>query len=96
MTNEDMERAIEFLLKNQANFEVRLEQTIEQVTKTNRQVEQLSTQMGVLAETQNEFMQVVLQHIVAQGEINASLRDSMRSLNTAMERHSIEGHNGKA
>jgi prefoldin subunit 5 len=59
MTSEEVERAIKFLLKSQASFEARLEQT--------------NKQIGILIETQNEFTQVVTQFIQAQGEINNRL-----------------------
>jgi archaellum component FlaC len=90
MTNEEMERAIEFLLKNQANFEARLEQTIERLDQTIEQVNQTSSQLGMVIETQNEFMQVVLQHITAQGEINASVRDSLRHLNGRVDNLEVQ------
>jgi archaellum component FlaC len=123
MTGEEMERAIEFLLKNQARTDARLEQTIEQVNQTSHQldrlsdrvdklgiqverlgaqVERLSTQVGnlsaqfeTLAETQNEFMEVVTQHIIAQGEINASVRDSLSVLTATVDRYFNGGQNGK-
>jgi prefoldin subunit 5 len=109
MTNEEMERAIEFLLNSQAKFEVRLEQTIEQVNRNSTQlgqltervdsistqVESLTSQLGTVIETQDEFMQVVLKHITAQGEINASVRDTLHLLTTTVERHLNESHHGK-
>jgi prefoldin subunit 5 len=73
MTSEEMERAIEFLLQGQANFETRLEQTNQQIAETNRQLQ-------ITAETQTEFIQFVTRHLEAQAEINASLRSSIRSL----------------
>ena len=73
MTGEEMERAIEFLLQSQANFDARLEQTNQQVAETSRQLQ-------AYAETQTEFIQIVTGHIQAQVEINASLRESIREL----------------
>lgn len=77
-----MERSIEFLLKSQANFEARLEQ--------------VTNQIGTLAQTQNDFMKVMLRHIEAQGEINVSMRDSIRVLTATVERHFNNGGNGKS
>lgn len=78
MNNDEIQNAIEFLLKHQANFEVQLE-------KTNRQLEQTNQHVSVLAETQTEFIQTMLRHVEAQGEINADLRQWMRGLATAQE-----------
>ena len=66
MTSEEMERAIETLLNNQANYELQLEQT-------NRQIEQTNKQLGILAESQRELAQIVLQHVESQGEINKAI-----------------------
>jgi chromosome segregation ATPase len=76
MTGEEMERAIEFLLQSQANFDARLEQT-------NRQVAETSRQLQIYTETQREFIQIVTRHIEAQAEINSSLRGSDRKLKSA-------------
>jgi hypothetical protein len=72
MTGEEMERAIEFLLQSQANLDA-------QIAETNRVVQ-------LNAETQTEFIQIVTRHIEAQGEINASLRASVRELTSAQLR----------
>lgn len=81
MTGDEMERAIEFLLKHQANFESRqatletqLEKTSHQVEDTNKRLEDTNKRLEIHAETQTEFMRIVTQHIEAQGKINASLR----------------------
>ncbi len=100
MTGEEMERAIEFLLQSQANFETRLEQLLQNqaqllqnqanfetgLEQTNRQVAETSRQVQIYAETQTEFIQVVTQHIEAQAEINASLRGTIRELATSQSR----------
>jgi len=85
MTGEEMERAIEFLLKSQANLEA-------QIAETNRIVQ-------LQAETQSEFIQIVTQAMAnladAQtrtertvGETNARL-DRLASL---VERHIEDEH----
>ncbi len=88
MTNEEVERAIETLLQNQANFEIQLE-------KTNQQVERTSHQLGILAESQNEFTQIVTRAFESQAEINSSLRASVSSLAETVERFINNGRNGK-
>ena len=73
MTGEEMERAIEFilqgqanfdaqlgqLLQRQANFETRLERLENGLEQTNQQVAETSRQLQVYAETQSEFIQIV-------------------------------------
>jgi chromosome segregation ATPase len=62
-----------------------LEQTNIQLEQTNIQLEQMGKQLDIYAETQSEFMQVVLRHIEAQGEINASLRRTSNDLSVAQQ-----------
>ena len=108
MTGDEMQSAIEFLLRNQANFEVQLEKTNQQLARTDKQLartdeqlartnEQLARTDGqlartdqqleltnqrvsMLADTQTEFIRAMLQHVEAQGEINASVRRTMKEL----------------
>lgn len=103
MTGEEMERAIEIILHNQANFELQFE-------KTNRQIESTNARMETLAETQTEFIQITTRHIETQGEINASVRGMLRELKESqtrtderlgrlaetVERHISEGRNGNS
>src|SRR5437764_13746556 len=74
MTKEEMERAIDFLLKSQANLDVRIEQTNQQLAQTNEQLRQLTEQVSAIADTQNQFIQVVTRTFDAQAQINESLR----------------------
>jgi len=96
MTSEEMEKAIEILLNNQASYDHQLDQTNQQIVQTNKQVEQTNRQLGVLAETQREFMEVVIQHIEAQGKINKAIRGSIRDLSKIVERYINEDRNGKS
>jgi chromosome segregation ATPase len=110
MTSEEMERAIEIIFNNQANFEIQFEKTNRQVEQMGRQVEQLGRQveqtsrqieetnirLEAHAETQIQFIQVMTRHVEAQGEINDSVRNALRNLSVIVERHISEGHNGKA
>lgn len=66
MTNEEMERAIEFLLKSQASFEARqasfeaqLTQTGQQVIQTNQQVIQTSQQVELTSQKVEAMAQKV-------------------------------------
>jgi chromosome condensin MukBEF ATPase and DNA-binding subunit MukB len=65
MTNEEVERAIDFLLKSQANSEARIEQT-------NEQLNQLAEQLGSFADTQTEMMRVMIRFIESQTLTNDS------------------------
>ena len=87
MTNEEMERGIEFLLKSQANFEAQLSQT--------------SKQIEVLAKMHAEFTQYVRSNLEAQSELNQSLRETVRALTVAQARtderlSDLEGHSGQS
>ena len=83
MTNEEVERAIDFVLRSQANSEARIEQTNEQLNRLTERVDrvmeglgELRVQMEALADTQVEFMQVATRTFDAQAHINESLRAS--------------------
>jgi vacuolar-type H+-ATPase subunit I/STV1 len=103
MTPEEIERAFEIVLSNQANFEVQLEKTNRQIEETNRQLAETNRQaaetnkrLEIVAETQTEFIQVVTRHIESQGEINNSLRNAIRDLSSTVERYISDGRNGQA
>ncbi len=88
MTSEEMERAIEFLLKSQATFEARLEETNKQIAQTNHIV-------LLLAETQNEFTEAVSRFMETQNRINARTDERVNVLVSTVERLISEGRNGK-
>lgn len=46
MTNEEMERAIEFLLTNQANMGTQIERTNQQIGEINKQIGENNKQIG--------------------------------------------------
>jgi hypothetical protein len=72
MTGEEMERAIEFLLKQQANFEA-------QLTQTSKQIE-------ALAKTHAEFTGFARSNLETQSELNRSLRETVRALTISQAR----------
>lgn len=93
MTGEEMERAIEFLLKNQANFDVRLNRLAEEVDQLTGEVRETGQQLRLHADTQTDFVRVVTAHIEAQGHINADVRatlvrisEDLRLLATTVQR----------
>lgn len=59
MTGDEMERAIEFLLKNQTAFEARFEAEREQ---TNQQIRELATGHRQIQENLSDLTQVVAQN----------------------------------
>ena len=73
MTGEELERAIDFLLKSQANLEA-------QSARTDEQLRQLTVRVDSLADIQTNLVQVVTQHIEEQRRINASLRETDAAL----------------
>jgi ABC-type transporter Mla subunit MlaD len=73
MTDEEMERAIEFLVKNQASFDVRLEQTNEQIAETGRQ-------LGIYAETQSQFIQIVTESMTKLADAQARTDNKISEL----------------
>jgi methyl-accepting chemotaxis protein len=104
MTGEEMERAIEFLLKNQADFDARLNRLTEEVGHLAEEVGHLTGEVGetsqqlrFYAETQTEFIKVVTQHIEAQAQINDEFRatrkriaEDLHALATTVQRF-VEG-----
>jgi chromosome segregation ATPase len=77
MTTEEMERAIEFLLKHQADYEIRQARLETQMERTSRQIEETNKHLEMYAETQTQFIEIVTRHIEEQGKINASIRASL-------------------
>lgn len=91
MTNEEMERAIDFLLKSQANFEARLaRQEIERAQRdariderhelTNQQIAETEKKIGMFADLQAEFMQLVTRTFDEQARINKSVAEALTRL----------------
>ena len=66
MTGEEMERAIEFLLKNQADFEARLAASDARFEvereQTNQQIRELAVGQQQTRESLNELSQIVAQN----------------------------------
>ncbi len=91
MTGEEMERAIDFLLKSQANLEARIEQvnanlgarideTNRQVADLTRQLGETNRQLGEFAGMQTTFIQVVTRTFEAQDVINRRTDDRLNAL----------------
>lgn len=95
MTNEEMERAIEILLKNQADFEARFESEREQ---TNQLIRELATsQQGThrqldATQRQLDHLSTVVASIAEVTQRNSADIDALIKLVGGV----IEGRNGKA
>src|SRR5215212_6818031 len=96
MSDDQLERAIDFLLKSQASHEARMqqlaEQTAEQLARSaERQVgteeilKQLSERVDSFADTQGRVMLVMTQTLEAQAKINKDLRAAYKSLKASDE-----------
>jgi chromosome segregation ATPase len=74
MTGEEMERAIEFLLESQANFEGRLSAFDTRLERMQEQLAATNQQLQSFADTQAQLIQTVTLYIEAQDRTNAELR----------------------
>jgi ABC-type transporter Mla subunit MlaD len=73
MTGEEMERAIEFLLQNQATLEQRVEQTQTQLSQTQGQ-------LGQVVESIAALNRVVTLQAESQGQLNQTLTTAVTAL----------------
>ena len=94
MSNEEFERAIDFLLKSQATSDARIQQLNEQmvgtdgrvsrltdqVTQLTEQVSQIGSRLNSFADTQGNIMIVMTRTYEAQDKINESLRAAIVDL----------------
>jgi hypothetical protein len=85
MTGEEMERAIEFLLKGQANHQVRLDELTAQVTETSKQLQ-------AYARTQSEFIRATTESITGLAEAQAKTDERLNKLIGLFEQHIVAGH----
>jgi len=85
MTGEEMERAIEFLLKSQADISARQDRTDAQIAETGRQ-------LAAYAETQSEFIQITSRNIDALTDAQSQTDARLNKLIGLFEQHIIAGH----
>ncbi|MFL6332371.1 MAG: hypothetical protein ACJ754_03420 [Pyrinomonadaceae bacterium] len=90
MTGEEMERAIEFLLKSQASLEARIEQVNAnlgaRIDETNRQLAETNRQLGDYANMQTRLIQVVTRTFEAQAVINKRTDEKLNALISTVEK----------
>jgi prefoldin subunit 5 len=99
MTGEEMERAIEFLLKNQADFAARQDRTDARLDELTAQVSETGRQLATYAQTQSQFIEIVTTAMTSlaesQAQTDAKLKqtdDRLNKLIGLFEQHIIAGH----
>ena len=78
MTGEEMERAIEFLLKSQATLEGQIAET--------------SKQLQAYAETQTQFIEIATRTMSGLAEAQSRTHARLDRLAALIEQHVTEGH----
>lgn len=90
MTNEEMERAIDFLLKCQANFEARLAQDEAsfkaQMDQHHHRIADIDMRLGQFADIEADMMRVMTRTFDAQARINESHKEFKQSISAALTR----------
>ena len=102
MTGEEMERAIDFLLKSQANLEARIEQVnenlgarIEEVDqRLGARIEETDRQLGEYANMQTTFIQVVTRTFAAQAKFNKRTDEKLNALIDTVNKMLSDGQGG--
>jgi len=99
MTGEEMERAIEFLLKNQADFAARQDRTDARLDELTAQVSETGRQLATYAQTQSQFIEIVTTTMTSlaesQAQTDAKLKqtdDRLNKLIGLFEQHIVAGH----
>ncbi|HEX8294392.1 MAG TPA: hypothetical protein VF570_21735 [Pyrinomonadaceae bacterium] len=102
MTGEELERAIDFLLKSQANLEARIEQVnanlgarIEEVDRRlGARSEETDRRLAEYANMQTTFIQVVTRAFESQAMINQRTDEKLNSLIDTVNRMLSGGQGG--
>jgi chromosome segregation ATPase len=90
MTGDELERAIDFILKSQARAEARIERNEEQLARNEEQLSLLAEQVAqltrqgadfqkrhdVMEDAHTNFVRVMTQYLETQDQINKSLRET--------------------
>lgn len=92
MTGEEMERAIEFLLKNQADFAARQDRTDARLDELTAQVTETSKQLQIYAETQSVFIRSATESITGLAEAQTRTDAKLDRLIGLFEQHITVGH----
>ena len=87
MTGDELERAIDFILKSQARAEARIERNEEQLSRNEEQLSRLAEQVAqqgadfqirheAIEDAHANLMGVLMQHMETEDQINKSLREA--------------------
>lgn len=86
MTGEEMERAIEFLLQNQATLEQRVEQTQAQLSQAVESISELNRVVQMQATSQGELNQMLTRAVTGLAEAQAKTEAKVDRLAGLVER----------
>lgn len=86
MTGEEMERAIEFLLQNQATLERRVEQTQTQLSQVVESISELNRVVQMQATSQAELNQMLTRAVAGLAEAQAKTEAKVDRLAGLVER----------
>jgi hypothetical protein len=92
MTGEEMERAIEFLLQSQANFEARMSEFEARQRRTDEQLAETGRQLAAYAEMQSEFIRSATESITGLAEAQTRTDAKLDKLIGLFEQHIVAGH----
>ena len=98
MTEEEMQKKMEFILEQQAQFAVNIETLREAQQRTESNLAQVVAAQAQMARSQAHMNEVVAVMAEAQERTDRKLAETDDRLNTlinVVERHVSEGHNGK-
>jgi chromosome segregation ATPase len=86
MTGEEMERAVEFLLQNQATLEGRMTRTQEQLSATQAQVSELAGVVRMQADSQSQLNQRLTTAVTSLAEAQAKTEAKIDRLAGVVEK----------
>jgi len=94
MTGEEMERAIEFLLQSQANYESRLTDISARQDRTDEQIAETNRQLSTYAEMQSAFIRATTESITGDWRKRKEGRTDVRldKLIGLFEQHIVAAH----
>jgi ribosomal protein S12 methylthiotransferase accessory factor YcaO len=92
MTGEEMERAIEFLLQSQANYESRLTDISARQDRTDAQIAETGRQLAIYAQTQSEFIRSATESITGLAAAQTRTDAKLDRLIGLFEQHIIAAH----
>ncbi|MDT4897928.1 MAG: hypothetical protein QOH25_3005 [Acidobacteriota bacterium] len=98
MTEEEMQKKMEFIVEQQAQFTVNIELLREAQQRTETNLAQVAAAQAQMARSQTHMNEVVAVMAEAQERTDRKLAETDDRLNTlinVVERHISEGHNKK-